>query len=185
MTDLFKRSFDDFSADRRYRYVMGHVWGEGKKLVSVALNPSVGSSEKNDPTNTRLERRAHAMGLDGVIYVNLFPFVAASPDDMKRAADPFGCRQRADDTILTYCLNNFVLCGWGVHGAHMERGAEVEKMLRAKSHCLHALELTNDGHPKHPLYIAYEKQPFVWHGDSMTDADKVYNDGVASVLGER
>lgn len=162
MTNRHKHSFDEFSSSGRYRYAMGHIWGGGRKLVSIALNPSIGSSAKNDPTNTRLERRARAMNLGGVIFVNLFPFIAAKPADLKRAADPYGGRARSFNVINEHCVGNFILCGWGVHGTHLGRGHEVETRLRARGFTLHALDLTKDGHPKHPLYIAYEKRPFVW-----------------------
>ena len=163
MPDLFKRSFDEFSDDRRYRFVMGHVWDDDlPKLVSLALNPSVGDASQNDATNERLERRAVAMGLGGVIFVNLFPVVAKDPRDMKRAADPFGDRGRADSVILEQAAGNFLLCGWGTHGRHRQRDIEVIEMLHAAGVRLHVLLLNSDGTPRHPLYVSYDTGPVVW-----------------------
>lgn len=164
MSDLLKNSFDEFSPCGGYRYVMGHEWGPGPKLVSVALNPSVGNKEKNDPTNERLERRAVRMGLDGVIFLNLFPIVATDPKDMKAADNPFGDRERADSVIVEYCRENFILCGWGTHGSHRGRDAEIKTLLRGQGFTLHVLALTKAGQPKHPLYVSYETAPTVWGG---------------------
>lgn len=164
LTDLFKSSFDEFSCCRGYRYAMGHVWGPGRRLVSVALNPSIGHKDKNDPTNERLQRRATVMNLDGVVFVNLFPIVAAKPKDMKKAVDPYGGRARADAVILEHCRGNFVLCGWGIHGSHRGRAAEVEAMLRREGLTLHTLGFTKAGQPRHPLYVSYETQPALWDG---------------------
>ena len=54
------------------------------------------------------------------------------------------------------------LFAWGTHGAHLDRGPAVERLLRAQGRPLHHLGLTKDGHPKHPLYISYEQQPISW-----------------------
>jgi len=55
-----------------------------------------------------------------------------------------------------------IICAWGTHGAHLQRGQKVEIILRATSEPLYQLGLTKDGHPKHPLYIAYAEQPALW-----------------------
>lgn len=163
MADLLKRSFDEFSDDRLYRFMMGHVWDDDlPKLVSLALNPSVGDANRNDATNERLERRANRMGLGGVTFVNLFPIVAKDPKDMKKAADPFGDRYRADSVILEQVSGNYVLCGWGNHGSHRNRDTEVTCMLRAAGVTLHVLALNGGGAPKHPLYVGYDVDPFEW-----------------------
>ena len=131
-------------------------------MVSCALNPSIGNSERNDATNERLERRAVSMGLGGVIFVNLFPIVAKDPADMKKATDPYGDRARADSVILEHAAGHFLLCGWGNHGRHRERDAEVTAMLRTAGCTLHVLALNGCGTPKHPLYVGYDVEPFEW-----------------------
>ena len=163
MNDLFTTSFDDFSPDRRYRYVMGRIWDASiPKLVSCALNPSIGDMDRNDPTNERLQRRAYRLSLGGVIFVNIFPYVATDPADLKKTANPFGDRARADDTILNFARGNFVICGWGVNGSHLGRGAEVDSMLRRNKIRLYVLGFNADGSPKHPLFTSYAAEPIEW-----------------------
>ena len=57
-----------------------------------------------------------------------------------------------------------IVCGWGTHGAFMNRGWEVAQGLWNEGHTLHALRVTKDGHPGHPLYVGYAVQPRVWEG---------------------
>jgi len=55
-----------------------------------------------------------------------------------------------------------VIAAWGNHGAYLERGAQVIKLLRRSGRPILHLGLSKQGHPKHPLYIAYSQQPETW-----------------------
>ncbi len=55
-----------------------------------------------------------------------------------------------------------MIAGWGAHGAHRGRGAVVAARLLASGRPIHHLGLTKDDHPRHPLYIAYARQPELW-----------------------
>jgi hypothetical protein len=55
-----------------------------------------------------------------------------------------------------------VVCAWGTHGAHLGRGAAVERLLRGTGARLFHLGLSQAGHPKHPLYIGYDVAPQLW-----------------------
>ena len=58
-----------------------------------------------------------------------------------------------------------MICAWGNHGLHLDRGARVHSLLReAKVPLLH-LGLTGQNQPKHPLYITYDQYyqvPRLW-----------------------
>ena len=124
------------------------------------LNPSTATELRNDPTIERCERRARAMGHGGVSICNLFAFRATLPRDLKAAADPVG---PMNDEVLAECAGNAerIICAWGVHGAHLGRGAEVARLLETR-HGLYHLGLTRDGHPRHPLYLPYSAAPEAW-----------------------
>jgi hypothetical protein len=64
-------------------------------------------------------------------------------------------RQLARDSDL-------ILCAWGTHGAHLDRGPAVAAKLRAEGHALHHLALCQGGAPKHPLYLPYDLAPRPW-----------------------
>ena len=55
-----------------------------------------------------------------------------------------------------------VVVGWGAHGDHMGRGAEVAALLADLGCQARHLGLSKAGHPRHPLYIAYAQQPEPW-----------------------
>lgn len=154
-----------FSPDLRYRYALWREWGSGPWLCWVLLNPSTADAVQNDPTVERCERRARAGNYGGVVILNIFAYRTTDPKRMMAAEDPVGPDN--DNTILyharMYSITK-VICAWGVHGAHLDRGRKAEKMLREAGLKLHCLGLTSEGHPRHPLYVAYEVEPVPWCG---------------------
>jgi hypothetical protein len=125
------------------------------------LNPSTATEERNDPTIERCQRRAAALGLPAFAVVNLFAFRATRPADLRAAPAPIGPE---NDRLLMETARDaaLILCGWGTHGAHLGRGAQVEALLRQAGVPLHHLGLTRDGHPRHPLYVSYGTGPQPW-----------------------
>jgi hypothetical protein len=81
---------------------------------------------------------------------------------MRAVADPIGPANDAAirDSAATWA--DRIICAWGTHGAHLGRGAAVEALLRNTGRPLFSLGLSMDGHPKHPLYIGYDRQPEPW-----------------------
>jgi hypothetical protein len=150
-----------YSPDSRYRYALTRTWAPGDKVLFVMLNPSTATELQNDPTVERCERRARALGFGGFAVANIFAFRATDPRVMRAEPDPVGPMN--DATILDLATRfDRVVCAWGSHGAHLDRGARVESMLRATRQDLFHLGLTLAGHPKHPLYIGYDQQPRPW-----------------------
>ncbi|MCB2117354.1 MAG: DUF1643 domain-containing protein [Rhodobacteraceae bacterium] len=163
-----RRSRALFSDCGAYRYLLERDWAPGPRLLWVLLNPSTADEARNDPTIERCERRARALGYGGLAVANLFAFRVTRPADLKRAADPVGAQT---DRILRRAARSAgaVLCGWGTHGALLGRGAAVEALLRREGLALLALGLTRQGHPRHPLYVAYDVAPMPWAGAENTD----------------
>lgn len=146
----------------RYRYTLTACWAEaGSHLLYVMLNPSQATELANDPTIERCERRARAMGYGRFTAVNLFGLRETSPARLRAALEPDG----PDNIALierAACRADTLLAAWGVHGAHRGQGARIEAMLRATGKPLVTLGLTKDGHPRHPLYVAYATRPQPW-----------------------
>lgn len=155
------RSEAHYSECGTYRYLLSRDWGTGGRLLFILLNPSTATEARNDPTVERCERRARALGFGGFAVANLFACRATHPRDLKRAAAPVG---PDNDAVLVRAAEGakMVLCGWGMHGAHLGRGPEVAAMLAGKGRFLHRLGLTRDGHPRHPLYVAYVQEAQLW-----------------------
>ncbi|SMR82385.1 hypothetical protein SAMN04488030_2736 [Aliiroseovarius halocynthiae] len=151
-----------YSDCEKYRYTLTRVWEpEGRKALFIMLNPSTATEVQNDPTVERCERRARTLGFGAFRVTNIFAWRDTDPRKMRAASDPVGPAN--DAAILDSCpWADQIICGWGTHGAHLSRGAEVEALLRQSNQPTFHLGLTKDGHPKHPLYIAYAQQPERW-----------------------
>ena len=139
-----------------YRYALTRCWdAAGARLLYIMLNPSRASERVNDPTVERCERRARQLGFGAFRVVNLFAWRATDPRDLKTAETPVGAdnpgalAEGADwaDTVLA---------AWGIHGAH----------LRGRSP--HHLGLCRNGHPRHPLYVSYDRAPEPWDAEALT-----------------
>lgn len=151
-----------YSDCERYRYQLTRTWDPaGQKVLFVMLNPSTATEVQNDPTVERCERRARTLGFGAFRVCNIFAWRDTDPRQMRRAADPVGPAN--DDAIVEGCdWADRIVCAWGTHGAHMNRGPQVEQLMRATGQPLFHLGLSKAGHPKHPLYIGYAVQPEPW-----------------------
>jgi hypothetical protein len=158
-------SVAEYSDCERYRYTLTRVWDpKGARAMFVMLNPSTATEVQNDPTVERCERRARALGFGAFRVLNIFAWRATDPRDMRAAADPVGPdNDRAIVGSVPWA--DRIVCAWGTHGAHLGRGPQVERLLRAAGAELHHLGLSKEGHPKHPLYIGYAVQPVPWPED--------------------
>jgi hypothetical protein len=150
-----------YSTDLRFRYALTRDWSTGPRALFVMLNPSTATEVQNDPTVERCERRARALGFAGFAVANIFAFRATDPRVMRAEADPIGPAN--DATILDLAARyDRIICAWGGHGLHLDRGTRVEALLRGTGQPLFHLGLTKAGQPRHPLYIAYLEQPRPW-----------------------
>jgi hypothetical protein len=151
-----------YSPCERYRYLLTRVWKPaGRRVLFVMLNPSTATEVQNDPTVERCERRARTLGFGAFRVTNIFAFRATDPKVMRAEIDPVG---PGNDAAIAESATwaDAIVCAWGTHGAHLDRGAEVERLLRATGLPLQHLGLSKQGHPKHPLYIGYSRQPEPW-----------------------
>lgn len=150
-----------YSDCERYRYLLTRVWGPGPRALFVMLNPSTATEVQNDPTVERCERRARALGFGAFRVTNIFAYRATDPKVMRAVPDPVGPEN--DAAILgSIPWADAVVCAWGNHGLHLDRGREVEAMLRGSGARLSHLGLTGQGQPRHPLYVGYDRQPEDW-----------------------
>lgn len=155
------RSEARYSDCGAYRYLLSRDWGAGGRLVYILLNPSTATEERNDPTIERCERRARALGFGSFAVANLFAYRATDPRDLKQADAPVGPDNDAQLLAVAKSAGR-ILCGWGVHGSHHGRGAEVAQLLQGAGLPLWHLGLTKAGFPRHPLYVGYVQRLQPW-----------------------
>lgn len=145
-----------YSFCRNYRYTLDRVWSNSSSsriLLFIGLNPSTATHLALDPTVTRVVRRAKRMGYDALRVCNLFAFRATDPKDMRQASNPIG--DYNDKFIkLSASIADTILVGWGNHGLFRSRDIEVSQLLVPFQQKVVALDVSKDGNPKHPLYLA-------------------------------
>lgn len=162
----------EFSADRTYRYVLRRpiAGGDGTTCAFIMLNPSTADEHKLDPTVTRCLDYATRWGHSQLTVLNLFPFRATDPREMKAHKELPRTNQTNLDWWCGETLESWVtrvVCAWGVNGVHLGR-ARFNSSVLARSDViqpkLQALMLTKAGHPAHPLYLRRDLAPFAWRG---------------------
>jgi hypothetical protein len=151
-----------YSPCERYRYLLTRIWdARGAKALFIMLNPSTATEVQNDPTVERCERRARVLGFGAFRVCNIFAWRDTDPKKMRAAIDPVGPEN--DRAIAESCLwADRVVCAWGTHGAHLNRGRAVEALIRQTGVTPLHLGLSKNGHPRHPLYLPYAQQPEPW-----------------------
>ena len=151
-----------FSPDRRYRYWLESELGDVGDGVCMflMLNPSTADETKSDPTVTRCKGFAWAWGYGALWVCNLFALRSTRPDALLASPDPSGPQN--DHHILRYARNaDRIVCAWGNHGLHQDRGERVLRMLKGDglSGRMCHLGMTKRDQPRHPLYLKASTQP--------------------------
>lgn len=148
-----------FDARRHYRYALARTWQPGDARVAfIMLNPSGADASRDDPTIRRCMGFARAWGFGGVDVVNLFAARTPHPALLRRRRRPVGPDN--DRHLLRVCrAAGLVIAAWGVHGAWQGRDRAVLSLLARAGLAPRCLGLTQDGHPRHPLYLPRRTQP--------------------------
>jgi hypothetical protein len=145
------------SSNRRYRFALWHRWGSGPQVLFVMLNPSSADETTDDPTIRRCIGFAKAWGFGSLAVGNLFAFRTSRPEELRSCAEPIGAG--TDDWLIRLQAESaLTVAGWGNHGRFMGRGSVVRSLLPD----LHALRLTKQGAPQHPLYVPRDAVPSSW-----------------------
>lgn len=156
---------------RTYRYRLWRIVDAGPTIAVIGLNPStadVMEEDDPDPTIARLQKRFVKWRIRGVnhsagklMMLNLFAYRATDPREMQAAEDPIG--PEADDVLIAEArAAAMVVCAWGTRGKHRGRAVQAVRMLREAGVTLHALRLTKEGAPEHPLYLPADLRPVEW-----------------------
>ena len=142
-----------FSPDRLHRYSLVHRWNplfSDRLILWIGLNPSTADEQQLDPTLTRIRSFSQREGFDGFWMANLFGLRTPYPKEMMAHADPVGAGN--DASLLEAAARcDRIVAAWGAGGAFQTRAHAVARLLAG--HKLWCLGLTQDGHPRHPLYV--------------------------------
>lgn len=155
------------SGDRRILLTRRWVADERAPYVLfVMLNPSTANAVNDDPTIRSCMRIARALGYGALHVVNLWDYITPDPKALRAWVIANGLGDRVDphggpppdllDMVIRSKHAALTLCGWGTWGGWFpKRVADVMECLTAP----HALHVTKDGHPGHPLYLPKTATP--------------------------
>ena len=143
-----------------YRYLLWRTWDASlPRALWILLNPSMADARKDDPTLRRCKAFTASWRFGGLEIVNLFALRTSYPRDLYQAADPVG-KENNGRIIAAVRRATCIILAWGAHGRYRQRDQTVLAILAA--HATFApccLGITQSGSPRHPLYIARNKQP--------------------------
>jgi hypothetical protein len=151
------------SGDGNYRYHLRRtIAPRGRLATFILLNPSTADAWVDDPTIRKCIGFCQRWGCGELHVANLFAIRATDPAVMRRADDPVGPDNRAwvqrivDITVnrVTSGHRGCVVCGWGTRGSYMDQDRTVLGWIRDICEPV-CLGLTQDAHPRHPLYVPY------------------------------
>jgi hypothetical protein len=153
-----------------YRWTLHRRFGGwGDVLAFIMLNPSTADALADDPTIVKCLGFASRLGFSGIQVVNLYPYRATKPPDLWRArregVDITGGKKGngvIEDTLRDAALHDrLIIAAWGANAAKDPARVEWLQAL-AGADRLHALSITKDGHPGHPLMLPYSCFPIRW-----------------------
>lgn len=158
------RAFAYYGDDRRFRFALGRIWKpHHSPLVVCMLNPSTADERIVDPTVRKCLHYAQRDGFGGLIVVNLFAIRATDPREL--AARMFDTKERIDDPRNDVVVQQALSIGspyaaWGAPKWRFAYDRAREVIAMAKS--WRCFGVTNDGHPRHPLYLPNDAQAREW-----------------------
>jgi hypothetical protein len=143
------------SANGTYRYALWRVFDrDGPPFVIVGLNPSTADAVKDDPTIRRCVAFAKREGCGRLVMLNLFAYRATDPSVLRIR---FGDRIGPDNMIRVMAVltraqqipGSRLVAAWGNWGRLSPHAFPLQKQIPFL-----CFGTTNNGMPKHPLYLA-------------------------------
>lgn len=148
------------SDDGRYRYTLIRQWNSRPLMVWCMLNPSTADAAQDDPTIRRCISFAVREGYGGIHVVNLMAYRATYPAAALSAPDP--CGPRNDEHLrLAAQQCDCIVVAWGARATRSLVERAVLSFRGGGAQEFRCLGTTQDGNPRHPLYVR-SNEPFKW-----------------------
>lgn len=156
----------------RYRWTLTRMWGTGRHVCWIGVNPSTADAANDDPTVRRWMSFSQAWGYDGFSAVNLYPFRSSSPAECRRWAawEGNGPDWHARDAIHANVgivaseakSAALVVACWGAAAwddVFVEHVCEAIEAGEEPWPVIHCIGTTGSGAPKHPLARGAHRVP--------------------------
>lgn len=148
-----------------YRLALKHIWNPKLPMALICMmNPSMADLNCLDPTVYKTSRIFKRLGFGGQFIANACAYRATDKMRLLTVSDPVGpCN--IDAILGMAARSSLVVIAHGRLPRGLQRHADAMcSALRASGHKLHVLALTQDGTPKHPLYLRETIIPQPWCG---------------------
>ena len=159
------------SPDGKYRYLLYRIWDASKPvLVFIGLNPSTADVKADDPTIRRCVGFAVRENCGGIVMLNLFAYRATDPKELPLIGaagndNIVALKNYTGDTIYALTPDllklsvHAVVAAWGAHTRARTAAANYGLGKRRPLVCLGT---TQDGSPRHPLYVKSDAPLVPW-----------------------
>jgi len=142
-----------------------------KPSVFVLHNPSTANADDDDATSRKGQGFAERWGYTDMIFTNVVTRCATDAKDL--TSEGLTCRWA--DYALRQAFkivkenNGILIAAWGtpkgkaaVQRAIIARIEHVTEMAKQAEAQFHAIRVSPNGWPEHPLYLPYELEPTLW-----------------------
>lgn len=164
MSELFGGSSAIISDCGLYRYRLEREGpGEGRTVV-IMVNPSTADADSDDATIRKLKGFGARNQWGWIMVGNLFAYRATDVRELAKADDPVGPENdRYLRAMMMRCER--LIFAWGKNDK-VPKGLRDRwrTVLQRMPHWLepHCLGIGMDGHPRHPLMLAYDTPLLPW-----------------------
>ncbi|NSY48506.1 DUF1643 domain-containing protein [Agrobacterium tumefaciens] len=176
MNDLLMTRRVVFSECGLFRYLLEHDFGCAGPVISLGMvNPSLADGNKNDQTMTKIDGFAIRLRASKVVVWNPFARIAKDVRDLRHVDDPIGPE---NDAYIAQAVKgaDIHIVGWGplskLPKPLRNRWRAVVDVLNdagAKPMCWGTAQ---DGHPRHPLMLAYATPLVPWTPPSALQSEE-------------
>lgn len=142
----------------RYRYSLVRVWDrELPRVLFCMINPSTADAAQDDATIRKCVGFARRWNMGSIEVVNLFAWRSKDVADLRRCPGPVG---PSNSTAIAEAAARaqMIVAAWGPKTIVRSRAPAVLELLTAR-HDVHAIALSKDGTPCHPLMLSYDLVP--------------------------
>lgn len=150
----------------RYRLERHAIEGGGSGAVAwIMVNPSTADASEDDATIRKVTGFSRRLGFGWFIVGNVFGLRSTDVRGLAKADDPMGPdNERHLREIMGAAPT--VIVAWGpVAKLPKELRKRYQRVVRIANEIgvtLHCLGTANDGHPRHPLMLAYDTPLTEW-----------------------
>lgn len=166
-SDLLLKRFAIISDCGKYRYRLERDIGRfsNTAIAFIMVNPSTADGEVDDATIRKCMGFAERQGFGRLIVGNKFAWRATDVKELRAAPDAIGPENNAHLGQIIRDAD-IIVAAWGplakLPDRLRSRWRKVSDLAESFGKPLHCFGTAQDGHPRHPLMLAYDTKLTKW-----------------------